>query len=133
MKKLLTLLLTFSLVLSFSFVSYCAEDPGIVGEAFYYEPEIFFIDSDFSSDVDDALAISTAIWFEDVGLVDIRGISLCCTSTRAAQAMTALLYSHKKWDILVSMDTSYGIPIANTYLTIQQSFIVRCYLKQKNQ
>lgn len=120
MKRIVSLLFIFILVLLNPIVGNCTEVKEVISEepaVTEYSPEIFFIDSDFSSDVDDAFAISTAVWFEDAGLVDLRGVSLCITSTRGAQAMTALLYAHKVWDVPVSMDTSYGIPIYNKYYT----------------
>lgn len=78
-------------------------------------PEPFIIDTDFSSDVDDALAISTAIYFQDMGMIDVRGVALCCTSTRGAHAMSALLAQHKYWDIPIACDADTGIPIGSKY------------------
>lgn len=78
-------------------------------------PEPFIIDTDFSSDVDDALAISVACGYEHMGLIDIRGVALCCSSTRGAHAMSALLGQHKIWDVPVACSAETGIPISSKY------------------
>lgn len=78
-------------------------------------PKPFIIDTDFSSDVDDALAISTAMYFQDAGLIDVRGVALSCRSTRGAYAMSALLGQHKYWDIPIACDSDTGIPIGSKY------------------
>ena len=78
-------------------------------------PEPFIIDTDFSSDVDDALAISTAMYFQDTGMIDVKGVALCCTSTRGAHAMSALLAQHKYWDIPIACSSETGIPIGSKY------------------
>ena len=79
------------------------------------EPIPFIIDTDFCSDVDDVLAVSTAMWFQDNGLTDVRAIGICCSSTRSTQALSALLYSHKYYDIPIGLDTENGIPMDNSY------------------
>lgn len=79
------------------------------------EPEPFIIDTDFSSDVDDALAISTAMWFQDNKLADIRGVALCTTSARGCWAMSALLGQHGKWNIPIANDWDDGIVIGSKY------------------
>lgn len=78
-------------------------------------PVPFIIDTDFSSDVDDALAISTAMYFQDMNMIDVKGVALCCTSTRGAYAMSALLAQHKYWDIPIACDVNIGIPIGSKY------------------
>lgn len=78
-------------------------------------PEPFIIDTDFSSDIDDALAISTAMYYQDMGMIDVRGVALCCTSTRGAHAMSALLAQHKYWDIPIACSSETGIPIGSKY------------------
>lgn len=75
----------------------------------------FIIDTDFSSDVDDAFAISTAMYFQDVALMDVKGIALCCTSTRGAYAMSALLGQHGYWNIPIASDWDDGIAIGSKY------------------
>ena len=79
------------------------------------QPEPFIIDTDFSSDVDDALAISTAMWFQDNKLVDIRGVALCTSSARGCWAMSALLGQHSYWDIPIANDWDDGIVIGSKY------------------
>lgn len=79
------------------------------------QPEPFIIDTDFSSDVDDALAISTAMWFQDNNLADIRGVALCTTSARGCWAMSALLGQHGYWNIPVANDWDDGIVIGSKY------------------
>ena len=78
-------------------------------------PKPFIIDTDFSSDIDDALAISTSMYFQDMGMIDVRGVALCCSSSRAAHAMSALLGQHKYWDIPIACDWDDGIPIRSEY------------------
>lgn len=79
------------------------------------QPEPFIIDTDFSSDIDDAFAISTAMWFQHNNLVDIRGIALCTTSARGCWAMNALLGQHGCWDIPVANDWDDGVVIGSKY------------------
>lgn len=78
-------------------------------------PEPFIIDTDFSSDVDDALAISTVMYYQDMGMIDVKGVALCCTSTRGAHAMSVLLAQHKYWDIPIACSSETGIPIGSKY------------------
>ena len=78
-------------------------------------PKPFIIDTDFSSDNDDAFAISTAMYFQDQGLIDIKGVALCTTSTRGGWAMSALLGQHKKWDIPICVDWDDGLVIGSKY------------------
>lgn len=78
-------------------------------------PKPFIIDTDFSSDIDDALAISTAMYYQDMGMIDIKGVALCCTSTRGAHAMSALLAQHKYWGIPIACSSETGIPIGSKY------------------
>lgn len=79
------------------------------------QPKQFIIDTDFSSDVDDAIAISTAMYYQDMGMIDIRGVALCCTSTRGAYAMSALLGQHGYWNIPIVCSVETGIPIGSKY------------------
>lgn len=85
--------------------------PGIQTKA----AESFIIDTDFSSDLDDALAISLAMYYQDQGLVDIKGVALECTSVRGAWAMNALLQAHGYPEIPVAVDSEWGIPINSKY------------------
>lgn len=78
-------------------------------------PIPFIIDTDFSSDFDDALAIETAMYYQDLGTIDIKGISLECTSIRGAYAMNALLQAHHREYIPVAVDTQNGIVIGSKY------------------
>ena len=80
-----------------------------------FTPEPFIIDTDFSSDIDDALAISVACGYEHQGLINIRGVALCCTSSRGAHAMSALLGRHKIWDVPIACSADTGIPIGSKY------------------
>lgn len=75
----------------------------------------FIIDTDFSSDIDDTLAISVAMYFQDIGMIDVKGVALCCTSTRGAYAMSSLLAQHKYCDIPIACDVNVGIPIGSKY------------------
>ncbi|MEE1255557.1 MAG: nucleoside hydrolase [Lachnospiraceae bacterium] len=78
-------------------------------------PAQFIIDTDFSSDVDDALAISTAMYYQDMKMINVKGVALCCTSTRSAHAMSALMGQHKYWDIPIACSVKTGIPISSSY------------------
>lgn len=116
MKKLLCLLII-AIILFQSNVVYASElNAETITEVQETKtPEPFIIDTDFSSDVDDALAISVACGYEHMGLIDIRGVALCCTSTRGAYAMSALLGQHKIWDAPIACDVSTGLPIGSKY------------------
>lgn len=111
MKRPLGLLLTILLIILTPIHCLAAEEQTDTQPT----PAPFIIDTDFSSDVDDALAISVAAYFQDMGLIDIRGVALCCTSTRGAYAMSALLGQHKIWDIPIACDCKTGIPIGSKY------------------
>lgn len=75
----------------------------------------FIIDADFASDVDDAFAVSLAMYFQDMGVMDVVGIALSCTSTRGAYAMSALTASHGYWDIPIAVDWDDGVPMGSDY------------------
>ena len=68
--------------------------------------EPFIIDSDFSSDVDDVLAISMACYYMDHNMIDIKGVALCTMSNRGAYAMSALLKAHGYGNIPVAIQAS---------------------------
>lgn len=85
--------------------------PGIQAKA----AESFIIDTDFSSDLDDALAVSLAMYYQDQGLIDVKGVALECTSIRGAWAMNALLQAHGHPEIPVAVDSEWGIPIGSKY------------------
>lgn len=120
MKKYKWLLL---LLLLLCFSSIVSEAQEIINTTEYSEtlevqeltPEPFIIDTDFSSDIDDALAISVACGYEHQGLIDIRGVALCCTSSRGTYAMSALLGQHKIWDVPIACSADTGIPIGSKY------------------
>lgn len=78
-------------------------------------PSNFIIDTDFSSDVDDAFAISTAVYFNDIGLINIKGVALCIGSARAGWAMSGLLGQHKHWEIPICVDNKNGLSIGSKY------------------
>lgn len=104
----------FSLILA-GIIMFTSSMTCVASEIETPQPIPFIIDSDFSSDVDDALAISVACHFEHLGLIDIRGVALCCTSSRGAHAMSALLGQHKIWDVPIACDVDTGIPIGSKY------------------
>lgn len=85
--------------------------PGMQAKA----AESFIIDTDFSSDLDDALAVSLAMYYQDQGLIDVKGVALECTSIRGALAMNALLQAHGHAEIPVAVDSEWGIPIGSKY------------------
>lgn len=112
MKRLICISLIFSML--FSTVCFAQEDKETSGVQ-EFKAEEFIIDTDFSSDVDDALAISTALWFNDVGLAEVKGVSICCSSVRSTYAMSALLYSHGYYDIPISLNVDTGIKLGSKY------------------
>ena len=77
--------------------------------------ESFIIDTDFSSDLDDALAVSLAMYYQDQGLIDVKGVTLECTSIRGTWAMNALLQAHGCPEIPVAVDPEWGVPISSKY------------------
>lgn len=78
--------------------------------------EPFIIDSDFSSDVDDVLAISMACYYMDHNMIDIKGVALCTMSNRGAYAMSALLKAHGYGNIPVAIAGQDGIAIGSKWL-----------------
>ena len=108
MKKLLSLMMTL-LLITMPCVNVKANEEITIAS------KPFIIDTDFSSDVDDALAISTAMYYQDMGMIDVRGVVLCCTSTRGAHAMSALLAQHGYGNIPVACSSKTGIPISSKY------------------
>lgn len=117
LKRLLATVLTLTTLTASSIFTYSEENTAVEteAEALGFEKQDFIIDTDFSSDVDDAFAISTALWFNDVGLVDVKGISICCSSVRATYAMSALCYEHGYYDIPISLDVDTGLKIGSPY------------------
>lgn len=80
-----------------------------------FKAKEFIIDTDFSSDVDDAVAISTAMYYQDMGLINVRGVALCVGSARAGWAMSSLLGAHKYWDIPICVDWDDELAIGSKY------------------
>lgn len=80
------------------------------------KPAEFIIDTDFSSDIDDAFAISTAMYFQDMGMINVRAVALCAKSARAGWAMSALLAQHKQWNIPICVDPDYGLALPSDYV-----------------
>lgn len=74
------------------------------------------IDSDFSTDVDDVLAMSMAINMQNNNLIKIRGIALCSSSIRGVEALNALLNAHKVHDIPVATAGEKGIVLGSKYI-----------------
>lgn len=80
------------------------------------------IDSDFSSDIDDVLALSTAIGFDRREDIDLIGVALCCSSLRAAQAANALLNESGYWDVPVASAAENGVVLPNNYHVGMESY-----------
>lgn len=78
--------------------------------------EPFIIDSDFSSDVDDVLAISMACYYMDQKLIDVKGVALCTMSDRGADAMSALLKAHGHGNLPIAIAGQDGIAIGSNWL-----------------
>lgn len=77
------------------------------------------IDSDFASDADDVLAVRLAMCFQDLGLLDIRGIALSTTYSRSPLAVHALCYQDGYGNIPVAMDTSgNGVQVHTDYIDV---------------
>lgn len=77
------------------------------------------IDTDFASDADDVVAVRLAMCFQDMGLVDIRGIALSTTYSRSPLALHALCSHDGYGDIPVAMDTSgNGVQVHTDYVDV---------------
>lgn len=77
------------------------------------------IDSDFASDADDVLAVRLAMCFQDLGLLDIRGIALSTTYSRSPLAVHALCHQDGYGNIPVAMDTSgNGVQVHTNYIDV---------------
>lgn len=79
------------------------------------EAPIILIDTDFSSDVDDVLAVSVACYFADKGTVDLGGVALSCSSTNAAYAMSSLLTAHGYSNVPIASPGLNGVVIGSRY------------------
>lgn len=80
------------------------------------------IDSDFSSDVDDVLSLSTAVAFDRNEDIELIGVALCCSSSRAAQACNALLNESGYWDVPVASAGENGVVLPNDYHVGMESY-----------
>ena len=81
-----------------------------------FEPVPFIIDSDMCPDVDDALAIELAMWFQNKGLIDIRGMAFCTMSARSAFGASAIMQTNKQYDIPLAIASSDGIALGSDYI-----------------
>lgn len=77
------------------------------------------IDTDFASDADDVVALRLAMCFQDLGLLDIRGIALSTTYSRSPLAVYALCTQDGYGSIPVAMDTSgNGVQVHTNYVDV---------------
>lgn len=77
------------------------------------------IDTDFASDADDVVAVRLAMCFQDLGMLDIKGIALSTTYSRSPLAVHALCTQDGYGDIPVAMDTSgNGIQVYTEYVDV---------------
>lgn len=120
MKKIVRCIISILLVCTFISGTVIAAEPEInetiTEEIQNKNPEPFIIDSDFSSDVDDVLAISTACYYMDHDMMDIKGVALCTMSARGAYAMSALLHAHGYGNIPIASAGENGIAIGSKWI-----------------
>lgn len=77
------------------------------------------IDTDFASDADDVVAVRLAMCFQDMGMLEIRGIALSTTYSRSPLALHALCRQDGYGDIPVAMDTSgNGVQVHTEYVDV---------------
>lgn len=77
------------------------------------------IDTDFASDADDVVAVRLAMCFQDLGMLDIKGIALSTTYSRSPLALHALCRQDGYGDIPVAMDTSgNGVQVHTKYVDV---------------
>lgn len=77
------------------------------------------IDTDFASDADDVVAVRLAMCFQDLGMLDIKGIALSTTYSRSPLALHALCRQDGYGDIPVAMDTSgNGVQVHTEYVDV---------------
>lgn len=77
------------------------------------------IDTDFASDADDVLAVRLALCFQDLGLLDVKGIALSTTYSRSPLAIHALCQQDGYGNIPVAMDTSgNGVQVHTNYVDV---------------
>lgn len=75
------------------------------------------IDTDFASDADDILAIRLALCYQDMGIINVQGISLSTTYSRSPLAIHALCKYDGHGSIPVAMDTSgNGVQVHTNYV-----------------
>ncbi|MDE5698406.1 MAG: hypothetical protein K2I96_13520 [Lachnospiraceae bacterium] len=77
------------------------------------------IDTDFASDADDVVAVRLAMCFQDLGMLDVRGIALSTTYSRSPLAVYALCTQDGYGNIPVAMDTSgNGVQVHTNYVDV---------------
>lgn len=75
------------------------------------------IDTDFASDCDDVVALRLAMCFQDIGMLDVKGIALSTTYSRSPLAVHALCKQDGYGSIPVAMDTSgNGVQVYTNYV-----------------
>lgn len=72
------------------------------------------IDTDFASDADDILAIRMALCYQDLGMIDVKGIALSTAYSRSPSAIHALCHYDGYGNIPVAMDTSGNSCVVHT-------------------
>lgn len=81
------------------------------------------IDTDFASDADDVVAVRLAMCFQDLGMLDIKGIALSTTYSRSPLAVHALCTQDGYGNIPVAMDTSgNGVQVHTNYVDVMYDF-----------
>ena len=77
------------------------------------------IDTDFASDADDPMAIRLALCFQDMDMLEVRGIALSTTYSRSPLAVHALCKYDGYGNIPVAMDTSgNGVQVHTNYVDV---------------
>ena len=107
MKRLMSLLLL-SILLIFPNISSHAEET-------VNAPEVI-IDTDFASDADDVVALELAMCYQDLGLIDVKGVALSTTYSRSPAAVKAVLSQGRYGYIPVAMSTSNTVQVHTEYV-----------------
>ena len=83
-------------------------------------PRPVIIDTDFASDADDILAIRLALCYEDMGLLDVKGIVLSTNYSKSPPGVSALCQydGYKNIPIGMNTDWRYSVQVHTNYVDV---------------
>ena len=78
------------------------------------------IDTDFASDADDVLAVRLALCYEDMGLLDVKGIMLSTNNEKSPNGVSSLCEYDGYYDVPIGMNTNwrYSVKVPSVYVDV---------------